>query len=211
MEAPISKYITNASKLASGVAVATKRSNQGNENADDWEEGWMITAEMKCRLQENGWLHQELRDVGLRQLLVQIYEAPNVVSKKKRYGGDSSSSCTEQEQVLEKIKEENPQLKLFLDKLLLISGVLEYSGKADISELLARDLNDIREHLTLAPSKRIVPTCALAASVDSSESDGAEDASSSDDDDSSSVATSSSDPDSLWSRFIVFECEKNDF
>lgn len=185
-----SKYITDASKLPSGPIVANKRSNRSNENEDDWEEGWKITSEMKTRLHESDWLQQELKDAGLRQLLVQLYEASNVVAKKKRYEVDSAN--TEQEQMLEKMKEDNPQFKLFLDKLLLITGVLEYSGNEPISQLLSRDLNDLREHLTLAPSRRILPASASDIVVDSSDSDEEESSSSSSDEDSTSDDSSSS-------------------
>ncbi|GAX13645.1 hypothetical protein FisN_14Lu344 [Fistulifera solaris] len=187
-----SKYVREASKLAPEKLVARKRSSQGNGNAEDREEGWIITSEMKTRLQTNDWLRKELRDAGLRQLLVQIYEAPNVVSKKKRHGFNAQ---TEQEQVLEKIKEENPQFKSFLDKLSLVAGVLEYPGPAAVNELLSRDLNEIREHLTLVPDKTRASTNAITDRIDDSTDDG-EDSTTSGVDDSSSAASTSADSDS---------------
>jgi DNA-directed RNA polymerase subunit F len=188
-----SKYVRDASKFAPEKLVARKRSSQGNNNAEDWEEGWMITSEMKTRIQTNEWLRTELRDCGLRHLLVQIYEAPNVVSKNKRnHGADAQ---TEQEQVLEKIKEENPQFKSFLDKLSLVAGVLEYSGPAKINDLLPRDLDEIREHLTLVPDKKRSSTNAIADRIDDLTDDG-EDSTTSGDNDSSSAASTSADSDS---------------
>jgi hypothetical protein len=189
-----SKYVRDASKLVREKLVSSKRSSQGNGNAEDWEEGWKITLEMKTRLQANEWLRKELRDVGLRQLLLQINEAPNVVSKNKRHGLDVQ---TEQEQLLEKVKEENPQFKSFLDKLSLVAGVLECSGPAEINDLLSHDLKNIRQHLTLVPDKKRASASATADRIDDSTDDEeGEDSTTSGDDDSTSASSTSADSDS---------------
>jgi hypothetical protein len=91
------------------------------ENFEDLEEGWMLTDEMKEELHDSGWLASELQDQGLQKLLQTIVRGSANVS---RHG----DGATEQEQLLWHSKDRNPAFAAFLDKAMVVTGVLVRQG-----------------------------------------------------------------------------------
>ena len=97
-------------------------------------EGWGISSEMVRALHTTEWVQRELQDVGLRELIVRVTRASNVVGRNGRE--------TEQERFLDQMLTRLPSFRLFVDKLLVITGILErQQGDAamDVNEWLLRD------------------------------------------------------------------------
>jgi hypothetical protein len=114
----------------------------GDADDDDLEEGWKITSEMKQAMQQAEWLRNELKDGGLQQIIAGIQAAPNVAMKRNQ-------TLTKQEIELHRTKQDNPQFQKFLDKLLVLTGVLE---REDPEQSLEEWLNaDVTTLLCLRP------------------------------------------------------------
>jgi hypothetical protein len=111
--------------------------NQKNEDNDDSssssseeeEEGWTITEHMKCAMDRSDWLQKELADGGLQHIIHKIVTASNLVphhhKAHHKNKNDGDYDRTPQEEELERAKERYPNFELFLDKFLVLTGVLE--------------------------------------------------------------------------------------
>jgi hypothetical protein len=112
----------------------------GSESDDESvEEGWKITDEMKEAIQKSSWLHDELQDGGLRDMIAQVVRASkrkstprNKYHQHHNRRHHSSLSATvrhdpSHDALLEKRKD-NPNFNIFCDKLLVLAGVLERQG-----------------------------------------------------------------------------------
>jgi hypothetical protein len=111
---------------AATEAVATKPPTETDaeswmENFEDLEEGWTLTDEMKEALHRSGWLNGELQDQGLQNLLRTIVRGSANVSR-------NADGATEQEQLLWHSKDRNPAFAAFLDKVMVLTGVLVRQG-----------------------------------------------------------------------------------
>eukprot|EP00934_Nitzschia_sp_Nitz4_P005081 Nitzschia sp. Nitz4//scaffold10_size219509//106507//108807//NITZ4_001430-RA/size219509-processed-gene-0.132-mRNA-1//-1//CDS//3329532926//5071//frame0 len=146
---------------------------------DDEEllEGWKVTEDMKKMLDSSSWLHQQLQDGGLRNLISEVVAS-----------GDPESLMAAQQKY--------PRLPVFLDKLLLLAGVLERDTAEDsgdeetLQECLERDWNgdDLPPALTLKHTlrKRLPEFPPVDdGSSSSADQDKSSDANESSDDDSS--------------------------
>lgn len=121
---------------------------EGNDDGDDesLDEGWRITEEMKLALSRSAWLRQALKDGGLKDLIAEIVSAGSRKDLK-----------------LQEVKERYPSFTSFLDKMLLVAGVL---GRQDsfeeeqetFEELLERDWAEDQPTLALISRKeRVLP------------------------------------------------------
>lgn len=156
-------------------AVPKRRTERDSNPYEDLDESWKMTEQMVQLMHGSEWLRTELQDSGLRHLILNIMAASTVVGENEE---------TEQEQLIEQIKVDYPHCKRFIDKLLVLTGVLERQKEdadVDMKEWLEGELDD-RHPLVLKPIAGR-PKIALPKDNDES-SDG-------DSDDSSSEATSS--------------------
>jgi hypothetical protein len=159
----VSKYVSNAaaaSRISPADFDSAKLESNHNQNEyDGLEEGWIMTAEMKNLIGQSEWLRSELNDVGLQHLIARISGASNrtvkipPVGRSTHKSNHNNHSTTEKEQLLEELKAQNPLFRQFLDKLLVVAGVLERNGDdatVPLQEWLLR--NDIfHDQLTLKP------------------------------------------------------------
>jgi len=124
---------------------ASRTEGRKEEADDDLEEGWKLEPGMIELVERSTWLRDELQDEGLRHLLLRVVTASkNVVAvgggagrndrnnrrgrnafQRNNYCVATAAVITEQEQLLERLKSEYPQFGNFLDKLLLLAGILE--------------------------------------------------------------------------------------
>jgi hypothetical protein len=84
---------------------------------EDLDEGWKITQEMMNTMDKSDWLREELTDGGLRQLIHQVCTASTNVA--------STRGKTFQEEELEMLQSKYSNFRVFLDKLKVLTGVLE--------------------------------------------------------------------------------------
>lgn len=164
-----------------------RRQELEEEDDDELDEGWKITKEMMDVMDKSTWLKQELQDGGLRQIIAQIDAESNRVT---------NSGKTSQEEALEKAKSKYKPFEGFVDKLLVITGILEREEteeKEEMEDWLERDSDDLGP-LALKPVPRKIPMKLPAVLDDSDES--VVDSSSEDSDDGSSDSDSSEDDDS---------------
>lgn len=197
----ISKYLPSDSLLRDPLENAIQqRKKASEEDDDDLPEGWKITESMMDKMDNCDWLRQELRDGGLRQIIHSICSASNTVARGEE---------THREVALEQAKANYPNFSRFMDKLLVVAGVLErqqQEGSDDdetLDDWLSREQGVELGHLTLVPlprKRRPVTQEVLkevkdeikSTSSESSESDSSSD---SGDSDSSDDSSSSSDDD----------------
>lgn len=102
------------------------------EAFEDLDDGWKLTSEMKEALHGSPWLERELQDEGLRQALCRIVSAShNVVGSHHHHRGINVDTAneTEQEQLLRQKRTSCPAFAAFLDKAMVVAGVLERQGK----------------------------------------------------------------------------------
>ena len=137
-----------------------KRPRETASHDDNDDPGWQVTEKMKQAVKDSEWLRNELandNDKILKRLLVQVYEASNRVTRR-------NSRHTEQHQVLEHLKSTNPQFRHFLDKLMVLTGVLERQGTdADVPlmDWLSAASSESKTNLyplVLKPLVRMEPT-----------------------------------------------------
>jgi HIT zinc finger len=126
VKAETSKYLPQE-ELTSKVSPPQSRNTTTESVDDDLEPGWRITNDMKEALQNSDWLKNELKDVGLRQIIKSITSAPNVAMRHK--------TKTKQEAELDKAKSDFPEFNRFIDKLLVMTGILERQGACAEVEL----------------------------------------------------------------------------
>lgn len=121
-----------------------------DDDDDDLEEGWKITDAMIEAMEQSEWLKKELKDVGLRHLIMNINRAADVARR--------NSSKTEQEEELDQTKNDYPPFKTFIDKLLVLTGVLERHGEdenLDMNQWLEKEQDGTTAtHLVLKPIDR---------------------------------------------------------
>jgi hypothetical protein len=171
-------------QLTSNQSFSRRGDLEDDDDDDSMDEEWKINEEMKSTLPRSEWLRNELKDGGLKDLIAQIVSAGNG-----------------KHLVLQQVKERYPSFKTFLDKLLLVAGVLERQDSGDeeeepFEELLERDWDEDRPTLALKSKNiRVLPVFEpIQHSSSSSESSEESDSSSSsEDEDSKSAGSSSSD------------------
>lgn len=175
-----SKYATIGIVNGNPIPIR-KRERSDFEDLDD---DWKMNGEMIQKMQKSDWLRGELADSGLQHLIQRVVFSSNIVGK---------NNHTEQEFLLENLKKEYPQFKRFLDKLLVITGVLQRQcedAEMGLSEWLEKDVEDTHP-LLLKPLARIGrPQTLSPVQDDSSETNlESENGSGSDDDCSDGDAT----------------------
>jgi len=172
-----------------------------NDDDDFNDIGWVITEEMMNEMDKSDWLRQELHDGGLRQLVYEVFSASNVVVRDKRSG---INPMTHQEETLLSLQTQYPSFKVFLDKLKVLTGVLERQEQddmLDLEEWLQCDGSDLGElALKSLPSRR--QEINLSAIKHSSSSDNSSDSGSGSSLESTSEEESSEDSSS--------ECDSTD-
>ena len=194
-EAPLSKYLPRQelAKLAKISTSVSQRDSREHDNDDgddddddDIEEGWKITESMTEAVQNSEWLKNELKDEGLRHLISRIVAAPAFVRRNQK--------TTKQEDELEQLKTDYPRFKGFLDKMLVVTDVLERHGEAaetDLGEWLQQEGQTDPAELMLKPiasEERMLPPLPPKA-----DDIGSESGSSGEEEDSESGSESSSD------------------
>jgi len=122
---------------------------------DDHEEGWRINRDMMDKVDNSSWLRNELSDGGLRQIIAEIDAADDGVEQRKhkkrpKLGVTEPTPC---EIALLRAKLKNKKFEHFIDKLLVIAGVLSEDVQPlnDITQLLIEKDDDNLGTLTLAP------------------------------------------------------------
>ena len=151
---------TNKNKYGGEVNASWKQTldsldpSDWEEAFEDLDDGWKLTTAMKDALHKSSWLQDELQDQGLRQLLVKVVAA----SQNTTLSGGSRRIQTEQEQLLQQLKESNPAFGAFVDKVMVIAGVLEREGK-DADSILEEWLSTTKPPLSvgLKPLSRRQP------------------------------------------------------
>jgi hypothetical protein len=130
--------------------------------------------EMMCALEQSEWLRKQLQDGGLRDLMRQIVESRD-------------------NEALRQVQQRFPHFQVFLDKLLVVAGVLERENNAEdgkgedeiepLQEWLERDWSQdsAPPQLSLKPLRRKMP---VFQPVDVSSSSNEEDGSSSEEESS---------------------------
>jgi hypothetical protein len=119
MQKQTSKYVSDVAQLTPKQD-EKKEENGPHTHWEDLEEGWRMTSDMVEAMESSAWLKEELSDPGLQRLISRIAEASDAV-----VAGRGRDETTQQERVLEQIQSDNPQFKQFIDKLLVLTGVLE--------------------------------------------------------------------------------------
>lgn len=141
-----SKYLPSDTLLRDPLENAIQRRKQVSEE-EDLPEGWKITKEMMDKMDNCDWLRTELEDGGLRQVILQVCDSPNTVA----YG-----QKTHQELAIERAKAKYPNFERFMDKLLVLTGVLERQETEDeeLGDWLKRDEDSDLGPLALVPVPR---------------------------------------------------------
>lgn len=150
--APSSKYLPKEeiAKFANINDSNSQRDLQEHDNDDtddeDLEDGWKITELMTNAIQNSGWLKKELKDEGLRHLIRRIVASSSFVRRNQK--------MTKQEDELEQLKTDYPRFKGFVDKLLVLTDVLERHGQdaeVNLNEWLQQEGRTESAQLTLKP------------------------------------------------------------
>jgi hypothetical protein len=138
------------------------QTSRSNDDYGDLEEGWKMTDNMVQSMKDSAWLLDELADTGLQHLISKITSASSVVAvgDKRRHRRGAAplmniDTTTEREQLLAELTSNNPQFKRFIDKLLVMTGVLErHGGDNSLEQWLASNSNDTSDTLILKPLPR---------------------------------------------------------
>ena len=172
-----SPVLANLAPLSSSTR-NRKRGLVGNEDEDEdsLDDSWKLTDEMKLAVEQSEWLRKQLQDGGLRGLIRESVESGSV-------------------ECLRQVQQRYPHFQVFLDKLLLVAGVLEREKDMDdvtepLDEWLERDWSQNSSappQLSLTPLRRKIPTF-KPVDVSSSSSYAEDDASSSEEDASDAIA-----------------------
>ena len=175
--------------------------NNNDDDDDSLEEGWKITQEMMETMDRSDWLRKELKnDGGLRQIIFRVMNASDKVEKHGR---------TSQEEELDRTKADYPPFGNFMDKLLVLAGILERQpqeqGDGELEELAPLgewlqehlDREELQQSLALKPiPRRTMPVFEPVENPESSSEDASSSASSSE----SGSEETSSDEDSDASK-----------
>jgi hypothetical protein len=160
---------------------------EGSEICEDLEDGWKITNSMLLAMEKSKWLKTELEDAGLQQIIRKIDLSSAITRKFK--------STTKKDETLDQAKIDYPRFKIFIDKLLVLVGVLERYGKdndLDLDEWLEKEELDDSAQLILKPLDRPVRVRPPTEEIMDDESSSNSDSSSEEDDDTSSSTSSGS-------------------
>jgi hypothetical protein len=208
------------------VAVLVTRDQQRDQNSnyEDLEDGWKMTQEMVNSMHHSEWLREELQDPGLQQIIAEIATASHAV-----VGGGSGrkfkhnqqmhqqridEAATHQERLLHKLQGDCPRFKFFLDKLLVLTGVLEGGGQQGVvvkgGEMEHMLMNESKPQQQLVlkplPSRFAIPTAPsqnIKNQTDNEHNDQKEEQGATDDDpscsDDSDESSTSSDSSSVSS------------
>lgn len=186
-----SKYIsqTDLIQLISDMKqqqCIVKGENDDSDSDDDSDDddGWQMNIEMIDSMKQSLWLKNELKnDIGLRNLLESIINKSNRIPKQqhqfdRKRKRNTSSTCnmnntniileTEQEMTLYNYKQRYPQFQQFIDKLLVITNILErqqshQNGSSNMTTSLSltewlnqnnTNNNESSEYLILKPIER---------------------------------------------------------
>jgi hypothetical protein len=131
--APKSKYVEG--NLPTDP-IPHRRTEGDPDPYEDLDESWKMTDRMIELMQGSEWLRTELQDSGLRHLILKVVAASNIVGRNEQ---------TEQEQEIEQIKSDYPHFKRFIDKFLVLTGVLERQkedAEIDMKKWLERESGD---------------------------------------------------------------------
>jgi hypothetical protein len=202
-----SKYLT-ASDMKNLEAAPSRGISSSNEGGyGELGIGWTITDEMRAALTDSSWLENEVQDEGLNQLILKITSTPNIVAgsaRDRRHRGKgkdlSGDSTTQREMVLHELQTQFPEFRRFLDKLLVLAGVLERQDPQEASmpihEWLKNHGDASKDRLQLKPlprKERLAQTSRDEETSASSVDVGA-------DDDESTSSNSTSDSDSATTK-----------
>lgn len=176
---------TTTSPVFSALPLQGREYRHNDYSSDDesLDEGWKITDSMKSALDRSEWLGKELKNNGgLQELISQIV-------------------ITKDPQVLQRAQERYPNFRVFLDKLLVVAGILERQKEEDsdeeesLSDWLKRDWQNeknIQPMLTLKQIPRKIPVFEPVDQLSSSSSSSGTDESESEEETSSSDSSSDS-------------------
>ena len=188
-------------------------SGDDGDSHDD-EPGWNVTPEMRKRLRESTWLHEELRDGGLRQLIGRIDAASDVEEpereegrrrgdRKGRRGGEPGANISPRELELARTRRSHRKFASFVDRLMLTAGVLQAAGgrdgeRDDVTKAL--EGGEVSGPLVLAPARArgtrdesehsSSESDSTSSTEESSDSDGSESSDESESSDDSEESTS---------------------
>jgi len=203
-----SKYLAADELTRDPLENAIRRRKIYEDNEEDLDEGWRITPQMMDMLDNSEWLRKELQDGGLRQLIAEIDCADDVEDDSTRNHSrnyrkplklGAEPELSQREIVYMRIKQTNPKFSEFVDKLMLVAGVLrkEDDPEESISKLLQLEGRSSLEHLTLVPiqKKRKMMEKIEQLKTEMSSSSESSDSDSGSDDESSSNSSSSSSSD----------------
>jgi len=164
-----SKYLSD-SELQKLLDQQTRAGSSRKRPRDDHgsdEPGWSLTSDMIQSLRDSAWLREELQDdPGLRHWVSHIAHASNVCSgNSSNNSKQSAAATTPQERLLQETI--NPSLRQFLDKLLVVAGVLERPADdhTDLEEWLrAPTSHSSRQQLQLKslPQRRVAAVAAAS-------------------------------------------------
>ncbi|GKY96889.1 hypothetical protein MPSEU_000647900 [Mayamaea pseudoterrestris] len=90
---------------------------------DAQDNDWKITADMTDAMHSSGWLREQLSDESLRHVITSIVKAPNLTRRNK--------DTTLQEDCLEQLKQASPDFRQFIDKLLLVTGIVQRTNHGE--------------------------------------------------------------------------------
>jgi hypothetical protein len=153
-----------------------------------------MTDGMVQLMQRSGWLRTELQDSGLRQLLIEIATASNICGPNKQ---------THQEQALQKAKLDYPHFKRFIDKLLVLTTVLERQREdteIHLADWLSNETAKDAHPLILKPIAGRPKIRVDAKEKEEKDADETDDSGSDDDSDSGSDGSSSESSNSVHTR-----------
>jgi hypothetical protein len=114
------------------------------EEDEEDEEGWKIDDTMMTAMDHSMWLRGELKDGGLRQLICELDEADDTPmplrnNNRNRLHGAILPQQSAREEALAKAKANNPNFCTFIDKLLMLTGVLRNVDGVDVTEEMLQD------------------------------------------------------------------------
>jgi hypothetical protein len=139
--------------------VASSRNQLDDDDDDDDEDEWKLTETMIQSMHNSDWLRQELQDIGLKHLITKITSASSTVCRQNNNRARvplnaSTTYETEQDLQLDALQTNNPLFRQFLDKLQVVTGVLERQGSEGeqcIEEWLLDDSGNHNNYVVLEP------------------------------------------------------------
>jgi hypothetical protein len=138
-----SKYLPSDRLTRDPLQNAARHRRMLEEDEED-EEGWKIDDTMMTAMDHSMWLRGELKDGGLRQLICELDEADDTPmplrnNNRNRLHGAILPQQSAREEALAKAKANNPNFCTFIDKLLMLTGVLRNVDGVDVTEEMLQD------------------------------------------------------------------------